>query len=652
MNKNSVQYFTVKELLGSDDQYVIPIYQRPYAWTNKEITQLIQDIVDYLIKDKDQKYYIGTLVANAHRTQGQNEFDVIDGQQRFTTLTILLCAIKNEITTDISWYKRPNLRFRSRKKSSDTIRCLYNKVELDGNHVTNSIVTGYQNAITALKRILIDYSVSEEDFCEYLFNKVSILRVIVPEDTDMNHYFEIMNTRGVQLEKHEILKAEFLHALNDNEKCIFNNIWEACANMENYIQYAFTANERRQIFENDWNTLIDIEALYSYKSEENGSEDSQSQTLQEIISISDSTMIVKGEYTEQESNLQRFNSVIDFPNFLLHILRIQTGQDIPLDDKRLLESFDRIKEDGQKDFNPDFVKTFGYNLLKGKLLYDKYVIKREFLNGADKWSLKQLVHSSNDTYYKNTFGEEDTEDVINREIIMLLSMFHVSTPTQVYKHWLNGVLKWLFEQEESVDSNKYMTYLKELADAFLYDRFLAKNPKDYYDIIYNNQGHYQNKQDAIDITKLDNGTFVENFVFNYLDYLLWVEYKKTDNEYFIVEGKRISDARIDKFVYTFRSSVEHYYPQHPIDKKLTIDKDWLDNFGNLCLISGEKNSRLSNYMPQAKKDHYNTSNTIDSIKQRLMMAYEEWDTKGANNINEIELHGNHMKQLLMNRITD
>lgn len=650
MNRNSVQYFTIKDLLGSDDQYVIPIYQRPYAWTNKEITQLIQDIVDYQRNDKDQKYYIGTLVVNEHRTQGVNEFDVIDGQQRFTTLTILLCVIKNEMKTDIGWYKRPNLRFQSRKKSSDTIRGLFYNEKLDRNHTTDSIVTGYQDAITALKRILLDSGVSEKDFCDYLFDKVNILRVLVPEDTDMNHYFEIMNTRGVQLEKHEILKAEFLQALNNNEKYIFNKIWEGCANMDKHIQYGFTANERRRIFNNDWNTLIDISDLYSDNSEENGWDDSQSQTLQEIISCP--TITVKEGNTEQESNLQRFNSVIDFPNFLLHILRIQTGQDIPLDDKRLLELFDKQKGKGEKDFNSNFVKTFGFNLLKGKMLYDKFVIKREFLNGTDKWSLKQLVRNDNDIYYKNTFGDEDSEDDINREIIMLLSMFHVSTPTQVYKHWLNGVLKWLFEQENFVDADNYLTYLKDLADAFLYDRFLAKKPMEYFDIIYNNHGQTQNKKDAIDITKLDNGTLVENFIFNYLDYLLWVEYKKNDNEYFIVEERRISDDRIKKFEYTFRSSVEHYYPQHPIDEKLEIDKEWLDNFGNLCLISGEKNSRLSNYMPQAKKDHYNTSSTIDSIKQRLMMAYEEWDTKGANNINEIELHGNHMKQLLMNRITD
>lgn len=68
----------------------------------------------------------------------------------------------------------------------------------------------------------------------------------MPEDTDLNHYFEIMNNRGEQLEKHEILKSKFLEILNELEVeerelalSVFNLIWEACSNMEKYIQYGF-----------------------------------------------------------------------------------------------------------------------------------------------------------------------------------------------------------------------------------------------------------------------------------------------------------------------------------------------------------------------------------------------------------------------------
>jgi hypothetical protein len=107
---------------------------------------------------------------------------------------------------------------------------------------------------------------------------------------------------------------------------------------------------------------------------------------------------------------------------------MQKKEDIPLDDKRLLELFDPFLKD---DHKKDFVKQFGYDLLKGKFLFDKYVIKREFSRGTDQWNLKRIKLHENGVNYVNTFGEEEDNEDTNREILMLLSMFHVSTPTLV-----------------------------------------------------------------------------------------------------------------------------------------------------------------------------------------------------------------------------
>ena len=113
---------------------------------------------------------------------------------------------------------------------------------------------------------------------------------------------------------------------------------------------------------------------------------------------------------------------------------------------------------------------------------------------------------------------------------------------------------------------------------------------------------------------LNQGEQVENFIFNYLDYLLWQDY---NGEKKYVTG---NDNRVKDFEYTFRSSVEHYYPQHPIQgKDSEIPKEWLHNFGNLCLLSSSKNAKLNNNMPAAKKDYYRKSPTIDSIKQWIMV---------------------------------
>ena len=93
----------------------------------------------------------------------------------------------------------------------------------------------------------------------------------------------------------------------------------------------------------------------------------------------------------------------------------------------------------------------------------------------------------------------------------------------------------------------------------------------------------------------------------------------------------------NEFEFSFRSSVEHYYPQNPISSADKIDQSTLDKFGNLCLISRSKNSTLGRYMPQAKKDHY-VRVKPDSLKQRLMMKEPEWEKE------QIESHTKSMIQ--------
>ena len=292
----------------------------------------------------------------------------------------------------------------------------------------------------------------------------------------------------------------------------------------------------------------------------------------------------------------------------------------PLDDKRLLETFNIFLENGDKEKIKNFVKSFGYNLLKIKFLFDKYIIKRELK--SDNWSLKQLKLSENkkSNYYKYTFSENDNNEeddtAINKKILMLLSMFHVSYPTLVYKNWLNYVLKYLYN-ENNINAEDYKNKLKNLA-------------KERYNKIIKENGE----------CILNIGTGVPHFIFNYLDYLLWEDdnYKKLN----INIDNNIS-KKINEFKFTFRSSVEHYYPQHPLSGETLDDKDILNNFGNLCLISRSKNSKLSNYSPDAKKEHY-INNDIDSIKQAIMMSYNNWRKE------EIEKHGKEMKKLLKSQL--
>jgi hypothetical protein len=223
----------------------------------------------------------------------------------------------------------------------------------------------------------------------------------------------------------------------------------------------------------------------------------------------------------------------------------------------------------------------------------------------------------------------------NRKILMLLSAFHVSTPTLVYKHWLNGALHHLFHVKE-IASSTYLSYLESLAKAFVFDRFLATaGGTDYFDMIYRNKGICQARPASVSEESLNSrltfGNIENNLVFNFLDYLLWLELGATE--------------RVKSYEFTFRSSVEHYYSQHPMPGHDPLPSEAVNAFGNLCLISHSKNSRLSNFMPKAKKEYYQ-NNPLDSVKQYVMMTVDRWDAQS------IAQHDKAMKNVLLKSLED
>lgn len=634
MSNKNINTITIGDLFDSGT-YVIPIYQRNYAWEEAEVKQLIQDINDFSETNPDKNYFIGTLVVFERYETGKTIYETIDGQQRLTTLNILFAVLhrefKNELSEKINY--QLNLKFDARKISTyslDYISKVENSISFDNGEEFNSNI---QDAYEVGKKLLNTFFKENKDklqkFYNYLSSRVNILRVSVPQDTDLNHYFEIMNTRGEQLEKHEILKAKLMQLLSDDKKAsfAFNKVWEACADMERYVQYGFSTSERDILFTpKNWNNLS-VNSFDELSDKIEFKEVFSNSTYLNITDIVSFTGSFEHNTDHKEDAPERFTSIINFPNFLLHILRIQTKLDISLDDKRLIEPFDEILKslNGHHD-KVAFVKSFVFNLLKGKFLFDRYIIKREFAKEKDGWSLKSLKwYDGNKVSYVNSFDNEEE----NKRLLMLLSMFHVSAPTLIYKHWLNASLFFLFENQQNVNTQKYLEWLENLGQAYLYDRYLpTKNAEvDFYEIIYENNAIAKNKliTENQHWEKLNSGTSVENFIFNFLDYILWLE--RTDG--------------YGDFEFTFRSSVEHYYPQNPISSDDKLEQGILDKFGNLCLISRSKNSTLGRYMPQAKKDHY-VRVKPDSLKQKLMMNETIWE------IEQIEGHTTFMIDKLKN----
>ncbi|MCE9567307.1 MAG: DUF262 domain-containing HNH endonuclease family protein [Planctomycetes bacterium] len=652
---DDISQLSIKELLNGGVDYVIPMYQRNYAWDEGEITQLIQDVIDYLPEGRN--YYIGTLVVYERKDSKPTVFETIDGQQRLTTLSLLASYLKNTKAADLSWYKQLRIHFDSREHSRTTFAAIFEgnfkedpSEVLVEKEINTAILNGYRLIQKILPQKLKENRLKEEQFADFLFGSVQIMRVKVPADTDLNHYFEIMNNRGEQLEKHEVLKSRMMEVLNgienpaereQSQNCL-HAVWEACANMERYVQMGFAPSQRCAIFGGkDWGRfeVTDFDGLRESltRSEDDGSTRSISQTLDEIIAEAKG-----GNETDdkEEESPERFNTVINFANFLLHVLRVTTEKDIPLDDKRLISTFEEHVLKGQDAIAR--VKRFTFSLLRCKYLFDQYVIKREFIKGTDRWSLKRFKwkdggkkSQSGRGNYVNSFGDEEGNGGDNRRILMLLSAFHVSTPTLVYKHWLNAALHHLFHAEE-IRAMSYLGYLESVSKAFVFDRFLAPDGgADYFDMIYRNKGVCQTSRASVSDeclkSRLAFGNIENNLVFNFLDYLLWCEPGATEP--------------VKSYEFTFRSSVEHYYPQHPMPGHDPLPCEVLNAFGNLCLISHSKNSRLSNFMPQTKKEYYQT-NTLDSVKQHLMMKFDRWDAES------IAQHDKAMKNVLLNSLQD
>lgn len=625
---NPPEMYKIKDILGKDD-YIIPMYQRNFAWGDKEILQLLDDILDYQVKGQDnENYYLGSLVV--YYQKYKDRYEVIDGQQRLTTITILASYLKTQILSIDNWYKGLNLQFECRDSSTEALKLLFNaqspKQFLEDiskqDSLNRDIVNGYRVIYKNLDSKLNEKGVKISDFANYLFEHIKILRVEVPNHTNLNHYFEVMNNRGEQLEKHEILKARMLETIKDDKMAstILHNVWEATANMQKYIQTGFDPKLRKAIFGEEWDSFepTDFANLYDiYTNYEKEKDDSNAfkiqvaQTDDEKTSIdvilASSTKFVSDDNEGKDTESERFGSVINFPNFLLHVLRVHTQEDVRLDDKALLEEFDKwlfknIADEGSKN-GSDLVKAFIYDLLKCKYLFDSYIIKREYQQDTDAWVLKSLKQSESGTsltsYYANSFGKETNDNELQKSILMLLASFHVSIPTMNYKHWLNGALYWLYVQSDNnkrVEGEKYLDYLKDMANSFLFDRYLTDEESSYYKIVYGNNCIPQNKISELskkcgEYKHLTYGRIKNNFVFNYLDYLIWQTKSGKGNE---------SNEAIKKFEFSFRSSVEHFYSQNP-DGYPSLDNDsCLHSFGNLCLITHSQNSSFSNKPPLEK----------------------------------------------------
>lgn len=615
---------SVNRLLN-EDTYAIPLYQRNFAWTYDEIEQLLNDVADAFQENRDN-YYIGTLVVNKEN----DIFKIIDGQQRTTALNLIALALKHEFGFDR--LKAVNLTFPARKKSNENIQKLLTKQKISEDD-ENELTRGYGHAKDALKKVIEERHLNPQSLVDYLFDKVIIFRSILPEDLDLNLYFERFNSRGEQLEAHEILKAQMMAKFGADQEMAqkFARIWDACAEFDKPAASQFKMRrkraddfqERERIF--GWHFTN-----YSFHNIYNDIDFHQNERrkLSDILGKK-----INEKNIEVEKDFGDYTTVIDFPTFLLHVLAIAEGKktdDIQLDDKKLLALFDIKNKD------KTWVIEFSEFLLRIKHIFDNYIVRNSNTDSSsrntDEWFLQKGTYYEyqpngkakehyivEERFTKNTFSDSE----INQNIILLQSMFAVTFTANRDSRWLYEILQFMFNHIEELNQTEFASLFKD---------FLEKMAVRYAEERLFTEDKSIKKYGAIPV-----------YAFNFVDYVLWKNRAELEKEY--------KDINFDHFKFAYRRSIEHWYPQNPNghDGERQLPAEFLHSFGNLCIITDSQNSRFGNSYPEAKLKQWEREGIFKRQSLKLQMMAEITSKKdsgwGSEQITELE------KEIL-NRVND
>jgi len=240
---------SIKELFGNTDSlYKIPQYQRPYKWEDDQIDKLWEDIYEAFQNGEDN-YFLGSIITAKPRDDEKSAYvDVVDGQQRLTTLMILFCVVRdlypnlnedfsheNPFAVDIETIKSSIALFgRSMRLKLFTHRQHQSDFEsliLNGN--TNDLTKPYRyqirtdeepkfkfiNTAVIFRNKLLDLGREEaERFINYLFNEVKIIRIDCKNRGFAIKLFQVLNDRGMDLTAADLIKSFLLEKLYSRHK--------------------------------------------------------------------------------------------------------------------------------------------------------------------------------------------------------------------------------------------------------------------------------------------------------------------------------------------------------------------------------------------------------------------------------------------------
>jgi hypothetical protein len=240
--------YSLSKIFSKDFDYYIPAYQRPYAWTEEETETLFDDLLDFFKTEKQDNYFLGSIVLI--KEDEKPYADVIDGQQRLTTLTILLAVIASYLTGDnkskCKEYLRepgneleglaPLPRLHLRQKDQNFFNKYIQEVNLDElialdpenlpNESQQHIRANCELLVRKMEKAFSKDEGKVAEFCKFLVMRCYLVAVYTPSQQSAFRVFSVMNSRGLNLMPVDIIKSDIIGQIPEKEQQYYTDKWE------------------------------------------------------------------------------------------------------------------------------------------------------------------------------------------------------------------------------------------------------------------------------------------------------------------------------------------------------------------------------------------------------------------------------------------
>ena len=240
----------IGKIFSNDYVFTIPLYQRPYAWLREHTEELLDDLLAFLgdsvaSVSELNPYFLGSIVII--KEDHKSDAEVVDGQQRLTTLTILLSAIRSLLNAEDAKgltqyiYERGNpieetsdrFRLTMREKDAAFFRDYVQKEgqidklsTLNSGKLSDSQRNIQQNAMLLLTRLQDLSEEKRKRLAQYIVKQCLLVVVSTPDFDSAYRIFSILNTRGLDLLHSDILKSEIIGKVPSGQQEIYGKKWE------------------------------------------------------------------------------------------------------------------------------------------------------------------------------------------------------------------------------------------------------------------------------------------------------------------------------------------------------------------------------------------------------------------------------------------